>query len=95
VFREKNNTKEHSSAKACLRDTLLSAALNDEDDGAVYKAATSACSCGVPKLSCEDEAHMDVLDKLSACSAAMGKNEAAIGFAAAAIHLNPKSPVVC
>lgn len=38
---------------------------------------------------------MDVLDKLAACSAEMGKNEAAIGFAAAAIHLDPKSPVVC
>jgi hypothetical protein len=37
---------------------------------------------------------MDVLDKMAACSAAMGKNEAAVGFAAAAIHLDPKSPVV-
>ncbi|OIW23679.1 hypothetical protein CONLIGDRAFT_637649 [Coniochaeta ligniaria NRRL 30616] len=94
VFRENHKTKEHSSAKACLRDSLLSAALSDdEDDYAVFKAATSPCSCGVAKLSCEDEVHMDVLDKLAACSAAMGKNEAAIGFAAAAIHLNPKSPV--
>lgn len=80
---------------ACLRDSLLLAALSDdEDDEAVYKAATGPCSCGVPKLACDDAVHMDVLDKLAACSAAMGKSEAAIGFAAAAIHLDPKSPVV-
>ena len=94
AFREKNKCKEHSSATACLRDSLLSAALNDDDDAAVYTAATGPCSCGVPKLSCDVETHMDVLDKLAACSAAMGKSEAAIGFAAAAIHLDPKSPVV-
>ncbi|KAH8911891.1 hypothetical protein BR93DRAFT_32407 [Coniochaeta sp. PMI_546] len=94
LFQEKNKTREHSSAKPCLRDSLLSAALSDdENDEAVYRAATGPCSCGVPKLSCEDPVHMDVLDKMAACSAAMGKNEAAIGFAAAAIHLNPKSPV--
>lgn len=68
--------------------------MDEEDDAAVYKAATKPCSCGVPKLACDDDAHMDVLDKLAACSAAMGKSEAAIGFAAAAIHLNPRSPVV-
>lgn len=94
VFREKHAAKEHSSAKVCLRNTLLSAALDEEDGAAVYKAATNPCSCGVPKLSCDDEAHMDVLDKLAACSAAMGKSEAAVGFAAASIHLNPRSPVV-
>ncbi|KAB5572630.1 hypothetical protein GE09DRAFT_1282960 [Coniochaeta sp. 2T2.1] len=96
AFRQKNQTKEHSSAKPCLIDTLLTAALLDNDDDeehAVYRVATDPCPCGVPKLSCDDPAHMDVLDKLAACSAAMKKNDAAIGFAAAAIHLNPKSPV--
>ncbi|KAB5554767.1 hypothetical protein GE09DRAFT_1189612 [Coniochaeta sp. 2T2.1] len=96
AFRQKYQTKEHSSAKPCLIDTLLTAALldnDDDDEHAVYRAATDPCPCGVPKLSCDDPVHMDVLDKLAACSAAMKKNDAAIGFAAAAIHLNPKSPV--
>lgn len=94
AFRQNNQVKEHSSAKDCLLQSILSAAVS-RDCKAVYRAATSPCSCGEQKLSCDQEVHLDALDKLAACSEFLKKPEVAIRFAAAAIHLCPQSPVVC
>jgi hypothetical protein len=94
-FRQENDqVKCHSSTKSCLLDSILKASVSEDRD-AIYKAATGECSCGTRKLSCDREAHVDALDKLSVCSEAIGKHTAAMGFAAAAIDLSPTSPLVC